>query len=324
MRSDATAAEPTPLLSIIIVLYNMRREARRSLFSLSASYQDGINASDYEVIVVDNGSDPEEAPETVTKYGPNFRLHSIAAHQALPSPCTAINQAVAQARGHYVGIMVDGARIASPGILHLACQALEKFDRTIVATIGFHIGATMQKWAAQTGYDQAVEDALLKKLSWRQNGYRLFEAAALTGVNWQGWFGPMAESNLLFLSREMYAETGGFDPGFELPGGELCNLDFYNKASSLPESTLVSLFGEATFHQIHGGAMSSLEGEHTQKEVQRYMERYRARHGQPFQFSQRSPLLFGQFRPELKACLAEVCRPDRPLPSAPPTQLLSS
>jgi endo-alpha-1,4-polygalactosaminidase (GH114 family) len=44
------------MISIIVNLYNMRREAARTLFTLSQRYQRDVQTSDYEVIVVENGS----------------------------------------------------------------------------------------------------------------------------------------------------------------------------------------------------------------------------------------------------------------------------
>ncbi|HAU37823.1 MAG TPA: hypothetical protein DCX07_08915 [Phycisphaerales bacterium] len=52
----------TPTLSIVVTVYNMRREAPRTLRSLTPEYQ-GVDAETYEVIVVENGS--SEPYETV-------------------------------------------------------------------------------------------------------------------------------------------------------------------------------------------------------------------------------------------------------------------
>jgi len=48
-------------LSVVVVIFNIPREAPRTLFSLSADYQDGIDADDCEVLVIDNGSTPPRA-----------------------------------------------------------------------------------------------------------------------------------------------------------------------------------------------------------------------------------------------------------------------
>src|SRR3954452_7065803 len=47
---------PSPDLSIIVVSYNMRREIPRTLESLSVPYQKNIEPSEYEIVLVDNGS----------------------------------------------------------------------------------------------------------------------------------------------------------------------------------------------------------------------------------------------------------------------------
>ncbi|MBV9065146.1 MAG: glycosyltransferase, partial [Methylobacteriaceae bacterium] len=60
LLSPATELQPEvrPQISVIVVVYNIPREAPRTLYSLSAAYQQNIAAEDYEVIVVDNGSTP--------------------------------------------------------------------------------------------------------------------------------------------------------------------------------------------------------------------------------------------------------------------------
>ena len=45
-------------LTVVVVFYNMRREAARTLHSLSRSYQRHVQDLDYEVLVIDNGSAP--------------------------------------------------------------------------------------------------------------------------------------------------------------------------------------------------------------------------------------------------------------------------
>ncbi|MEZ5285163.1 MAG: hypothetical protein R2712_10215 [Vicinamibacterales bacterium] len=52
-----------PALSVVVVVFDMAREAPRTLFTLSPAYQ-GLPADTYEVIVVDNGSSPPLGRET--------------------------------------------------------------------------------------------------------------------------------------------------------------------------------------------------------------------------------------------------------------------
>ncbi len=287
-----------PRLSVIAVFYNMAREAPRTLYSLSAEYQRGVTDADYEVIAVDNGSAPPLSKESVTDFGGNFRLLTMA--DAPPSPAAAINHGVAQAAAPHVGILIDGARMSSPGMIRAALDALEAFPNPVVSTVGFHLGPDMQTRSPAAGYSQAVEDRLLDQIQWKENGYRLFENSALAGSSRNGWFGVLAESNLLFLPRRLFDALGGYDERFDLPGGGFVNLDFYKKACESAGSTLITLLGEATFHQIHGGIMTNRPQEKLAAELERYRAQYRAIRGEDFVMSRRRPQLYGQVRPEVR------------------------
>src|SRR5580704_15725123 len=103
-----------PDVSVVVIVHNMAREAPRTLHSLSAAYQRHIDPNDYEVIVVDKGSTPPFDPHVFETLEGYFRLIRI--DRAPPSPVAAINRGLAEARGKLIGVMIDGARIASPGI----------------------------------------------------------------------------------------------------------------------------------------------------------------------------------------------------------------
>lgn len=298
-RSRPAAAPParTPQLSIIVVVYNMRREAPRTLYSLSPAYQLGVDGADYEVIVVENGSTEPLAPEDVAAFGANFRYARI--EQASPSPAGAINHGVALSKAPFVGLMIDGARLATPGVIALAMQCLGRFERAVVGTVGFHLGPAVQMESVGHGYNQAVEDELLGRSDWRNQGYRLFEISALAGSSPTGWLGTLNESNLLFLSRALFDELGGFDEQFTLPGGGFVNLDFYRRACELPNSLLITLLGEATFHQVHGGAITNQPAAELPQRLQTYGEEYRRIRGFYHDNPTRPPLLFGHARPEI-------------------------
>jgi hypothetical protein len=202
--------------------------------------------------------------------------------------------------------MIDGARIASPGMLYLTLAALQRFDRPIVATVGFHLGPDLQSRSLQRGYNKRLEDDLLESIDWKHNGYRLFEVSALAGSSKYGWFGPMAESNFIAMPRSMFNELKGFKERFDFPGGGLLNLDFYKRACELKETTLVSLLGEGTFHQVHGGVMTSRTEEDMAKEFARYAEQYRQIRGVPFEIPPRVPSLLGTYRKELREALGKM------------------
>ena len=51
-----------PKVSVVVIIHNIEREAQRTLYSLSAAYQRHISPEDYEVLVIDNGSNPAFDP----------------------------------------------------------------------------------------------------------------------------------------------------------------------------------------------------------------------------------------------------------------------
>jgi|GEM_PF-668184 len=243
------------LLSVVVVSYNIPRELPRTIATLRPSYQRNILGHDYEVIVVDNGS---EQPATVDQLAADgLDLRVIEHGTGSPSPVGAVNAGLNASFGRYVGVFIDGARMLSPGLLGAARSALEMDDRVIVAARGRYLGPQMQRDAATEGYDQAAEDRLLSSVPWESDGDRLFDISVFDESSGPTWFSPIAESNAMFMSRSLWAELGGFDPAFTMPGGGLVNLDTWRRACDLPRTRIVTLLGEATFHQFHGGVATN-------------------------------------------------------------------
>ncbi len=189
-----------PRLSVIVIVHDMRREAPRTLFSLSPQYQRGVAGDDYEVIVVENGSSDPLPAEEVERIAPNFRYHRHETSSS--SPVEAVNLGVELARSESVAVCVDGARILSPGIVHHTLTAFRAFSNPFVYTLGWHLGDAVQNVSIETGYNQAVEDRLLESVDWRANGYALFSISALALSCREGWFSTVAESNCFALSEK--------------------------------------------------------------------------------------------------------------------------
>lgn len=244
-----------PLLSVVVVAYEMGRELPRTLRSLDPRYQQGIAADDYEVIVVDNGSSRPVDESLLGGFA--GRIRSIRIGDARPTPARAANEGISAASADLVGLLIDGARIASPGLLAKAVLAARLAEAPLIAALGWHLGPTRQMSAAETGYDSAAEDQLLADTCWEDDGYRLFSVSTLAASSSRGWFGPMGESNSLFMRRSTWDTLGGLDTSFALPGGGLSNHDLYRRACGLDGVQLIVLLGEGTFHQIHGGAATS-------------------------------------------------------------------
>ena len=278
-------------LSIVVVVYNMRREAPRTLYSLSPAYQQGVDPLQYEVIVVENGSTEALPPGLVETFGDNFRYTFLEDPPA--SPAYAANIGAQMARGKFLGLMIDGARLVTPGMVRLALTSLDAFNHPVVSSLAFHLGPDIQTETVKSGYDPEEEDRLLTSIDWRQDGYRLFEISALAGSSGYGWFQPIAESNCFFMPVGLFEELGGFDEGFVTPGGGLVNLDFYERACELPASQHVMLLGEATFQQVHGGIRTNSPTEEARRRWFVYQEEYRRLRGRDFTGPRQRPLLFG-------------------------------
>ena len=239
----------SPEISIVVVSYEMSRELPRTLRSLSPGYQRNCRPGRCEIIVVDNGS--PHPPSAAEFDGLGLDLHLHCWPKLSPSPVAAMNFGLSQARAPLIGAWIDGARMASPGLVDACARAAALHPRAVIATYNHHLGPALQYHSVAQGYDAAAEDELLRGIDWPSDGYRLFEIS--TADQRGGPAGPMLESNALFLGRALWDELGGYDPAFNTAGGGMSNPDLFVRACELPDAQLIRVQGEATFHQVHGG-----------------------------------------------------------------------
>ena len=280
-------------LSVVVIAFNIPRELPRTLWTLSGAYQRDNATEDYEVLVVDNGSTPPVNPQDFADLKGNFRFLRI--DDARPSPAQAINKGLAAATGDVVGVMIDGARMVSPGMLNYALQGASLGADNVVGALGWYLGFDFQRNAMQFGYNQAAEDKLLDSVDWRGNGYALFDIATLDESSMDGWFSPIAELNVIFLHKQKWVQLGGFDEQFDLPGGGLVNLDLYARAIEDPDAHLVLLMGEASFHQFHHGVATNSSAEKALQDWDHWAHQYEQIRGMPYTVptSQHTPVLLG-------------------------------
>ena len=266
LRLVPPAPVDTVALSVVVVFYNMRREARRTLLSLTRSYQREIEDLAYEVIAVDNGSDPEQrlTAEEVRSYGSEFHLLDMGPH-ADPSPTGALNAGIALAHGENLALMIDGAHVLTPGVVHNGMVALTAYEPAVVATQQWYVGPGQQPDTVHEGYDQKLEDGLFERIQWPVDGYRLFEIGDFIGE--RDWFDGIVESNCVFAPRKLLEQVRGFDQRFSMPGGGYTNLDLFERLALLPGVSVASILGEGTFHQFHGGTTTNVpdDAEHRER-----------------------------------------------------------
>lgn len=284
-----------PLLSIVVNFFNNRREAARTLHTLSCEYQQGVDESLYEVIAVDNGSSEPLSEPFVSAFGGNFKY--LFHETSSMSPAGAINRAIEVSQGRYVMVLIDGAHMLTPGIVSKTLTAIKLYDNPFVVTAAFYIGPDQQGKSHMAGYNQAVEDALLEKVQWKANGYNLFLATRnFIDESCPGWFGAFSESSCFILLKSTYQGLGGLEERFESKGGGLVSLDFFRSVMLLDDIDYVVLLGEGTFHQFHGGvATSAPPDEHPWQEFHQEYIRIREQEFEPIP---RSPVYFGAIKPK--------------------------
>jgi len=284
---------PQNRISFVVIVYKMPDQAEKTLYSLSAQYQRGVSEDEYEVIVVENASTAELGEQRACQYGNNVRYFHR--KETLPTPVPAVNFGASQAAGSHVCIMVDGARMLTPSVVSYMLAATRLHPGAVVALPGYHLGPKLQQKSMLEGYCNEVEAELLASIDWPNDGYRLFEISCLSGTSGSGYFKPIGESNCYCVPQPLWQRVGGFDPAFTETGGGQVNLDFFKRTVELPETVLVILPGEGSFHQFHGGITTGTQGESRVKSMDDHFNQYAQLRGGPYESPTKRPIYLGSF-----------------------------
>ncbi len=283
------------MLTIIIIFYNGRREAERSLYSLSTPYQKGVTNEQYEVLVLDSGSTEPLIASDVTKFGPNFRYEYVQTNH--PSPTETLRYGLSQVKTDFVGIIIDGAHILSPGILKSYFEIQKINSQSFVYVPIHHLGNYQQNDSMTLGYNKEVEDKALAELNWRENGYSLFQFCCFDQSNFYE-FRTQSESNCYFLPTKELRDIKTFDKDYFSIGGGLINLDTFqslNESDSLVNYTLI---GESTFHQFHGGTSTNIEREN--HPINLYRNEFKLLNGYNYRQSESPTIYYGAYHPSIQ------------------------
>jgi Glycosyl transferase family 2 len=184
-----------PLLSVIVVAWSMPRQIANTVYSLSGANQRDVDPADYEIILVENRSANLADQVQLQRLAGNLRY--FMRNERLPTPVNAINYGAGKARGQYLAIMIDGARLVTPRMVDHTLQCFRATEAAVVGAPGYHLGKAVQQESSLQGYDEAYEQELLASVDWRREGYRLFDISCPSKSCERGLFAPLPESNWL-------------------------------------------------------------------------------------------------------------------------------
>lgn len=298
--SDRPAGGKTPKVSVIVIAHSMPAQLENTLLTLTADFQQGVDIDDYEVIVIENSSGNDLPQDTVATLPENFRY--VLRHETAVSPVYAVNEAFAMSRAPFICLMIDGARLVSPGIISTALQAFAISKNAVVAVPGYHLGLEEQHLVEAQHNQMEVEEGLLSSVDWRSDGYELFRISTFSGANRQGYLNPIMECNCLFGSAENYAAIGHANTEFQLPGGGSINLHMYRSLGTLPDTEFFVLPGEGSFHQYHGGVTTSSYAER-EAEIGKHRTQLHSFWPAGFHSLRRDATLLGRVPPQAKPFL---------------------
>lgn len=184
-------------MSVVIPTWNRPAYLREALESVFAQ-----TFTDYEVIVVDDGS-TDETPQVARSFGERVRI----VRQKHQGPGAARNRGVEEARGKYIAFL-DSDDIWLPRKLALQVAELEKHGG---------VGAVASR--AEMFGNRGIVLRCPSPVATRES----LDAEAI--FRWQ----PMIQTPTVLVDKECFREAGGFDPS--LPVAE--DLDFWLRLAAL-------------------------------------------------------------------------------------------
>lgn len=295
--SKAADGKAAPVVSLVVVVYDMADQAQKTLISMGTDYQQDVRMDEYEVIVVENESPNLINADFIASLPSN--IHYYKRDKGESSPVHALNFGASLARGEFICLMIDGARMLTPGVVKNIILGHKLGPKTVVSIPGYHLGESLQQESVSNGYGQESERELIEGIAWPEQGYRLFDIACFSGSCAGGFFLPNSESNCISMPRDVWRKLGGADVRFDLRGGGLINLDIYKRACEFAGIQHVIIPGEGTFHQFHGGVTTGGEDSQVRAAyIEASKEQYLQLRGDQYSSPVTKPIYLGQLPEE--------------------------
>ena len=179
-------------LTVVAIFFNNRREAPRTLHTLSKQYQLDVEDVSLRVLAIDSNSSEPLDRLMIEGFGHGFEYHFVETPH--PTPLDALSYGLSQVTSKYVMVLIDGAHMLSPRIYYHAKNIFKGNEHAVVTTPNFHLGKYHQNESMLEGYNQDQEDLLLDSVDWKSDGYTLFSISSYA-QEFYGFFNYFSESN---------------------------------------------------------------------------------------------------------------------------------
>ncbi|MBC5825722.1 MAG: glycosyltransferase [Candidatus Eremiobacteraeota bacterium] len=177
-----------PLISVQLCTYNRRRLLAKVLQAL---FDQQLPRSQYEVILVDDGSDDGTAEEVISRLQPSCALHVVRQRNA--GLARGRNVGLARARGKIVLFMDDDV-LATPGLLSAHLRFHRSHSRAICRGAVINVSS--------------------------------FDALPPPRYSWRNYSGAYFWTTNVSVPKELLEQVGGFDERFREYGWEDLELGF--------------------------------------------------------------------------------------------------
>ena len=231
-------------MSVIMSPYNQSWEMEKTLFSLEK--QVGMSPDEYEIIIA-NTNPEDKLAEDVAHYFwrlyKNVRLIQVHDEKTklIKVAGYGLNLGVRNyARGDLLVIVIDPARVPTPGVLRKTRDQFEQWgDDIVTTTVPYHF------FKHYSDRSFTVEECRKEfaKTRWKQDFYHLFDFAAHTNISKSGIFN---ESTWTGITKENYLKVGGHNEFFVDWGNN--NLDFWRRVIRSKPKDGIQIVGKVNDH----------------------------------------------------------------------------
>ena len=162
--------------------------------------------------------------------------------------------------------MIDGAHVLTPGVLHFGMLGLSTYAPAVVSDAAVVRRPRRAARGRGQGLRRGLRGPALR--ADRMAGRRL-PAVRHRALHRRPRLVRRAVGEQLHLRAALAARPGRRDgPRASIaPGGGFANLDFFERMTTSPRINLVTILGEGSFHQVHGGTTTNAPESAERKEL---------------------------------------------------------